>query len=496
MVRGQLIGAPMKGQPAATVLVKLPLRLGRPTISPPCFATHGAIPAGCKAPCWAYTPLPPHCRSPYPYRGNTITVPTYVGRYPPLYYALVGWPSLLFPNLVGVHLMRLASDALDSIFLGLAIAVAMCFGSTRLWAAGLGVTITPTVMSLIAVINPSGLEISASIAAWTSGLILIWDSPGAISPTLVRATGASAAVLGLTRAPSPLWVAIMGVFLVVMASRNRRHQLIRSPIVRRYVYLVVAACTLSLGWTVLARATAITSVAPKPPAAASFIQVFALAAEHVGSIVNEMIGVTGWLDGFMPSFVYLIWIGAVGAIFFYAWAMADLRHRLGMLVALLASFLVPTAMIVSHARTDGIFMQGRDALPLTVSVPLVAMAALAAAQRSKRREPMGPEAAGAVTRAVLYGTALANIISFAAFYRRFAVGLNGPFDFFLHVKNGWQPAIFGPLLMAWFALASIAVARWLAPSQSNSEKTLDTGASPWTSLQRHSTPGNRRSRLH
>ena len=50
------------------------------------------------------------------------TVSTYVGRYPPLYYAIVGLPSLAWHTDVAGYLMRLVSGLLSVLFLGPAAA--------------------------------------------------------------------------------------------------------------------------------------------------------------------------------------------------------------------------------------------------------------------------------------------------------------------------------------------------------------------------------------
>jgi hypothetical protein len=49
---------------------------------------------------------------------------TYVGRYPPLYYAIVGLPSLVWHTNTAVYMMRLLSGLLCALLLGLAIALA------------------------------------------------------------------------------------------------------------------------------------------------------------------------------------------------------------------------------------------------------------------------------------------------------------------------------------------------------------------------------------
>ena len=63
--------------------------------------------------------------------ARTASAATYVGRYPPLYYAIVGLPSLVWSDDAAVYLMRMVSGMLSALFLGLGGRVGDGMGSDR-----------------------------------------------------------------------------------------------------------------------------------------------------------------------------------------------------------------------------------------------------------------------------------------------------------------------------------------------------------------------------
>ncbi len=101
--------------------------------------------------------------------GRDATVTTYVGRYPPLYYAIVGIPSLAWPTDVGGYLMRLVSGLLSSLFLGLALALAAVWSRLRLLVLAVVVAATPMVFIWGSVVNPSGLEVATAVCCGLVG---------------------------------------------------------------------------------------------------------------------------------------------------------------------------------------------------------------------------------------------------------------------------------------------------------------------------------------
>src|SRR5207248_11221487 len=84
--------------------------------------------------------------------GEMLT-DTYVGAYPPTYYALVGWPSLFAAGEAGLFGMRVASGLLCAALVASGITSAVGT-SRRFLLVGYVLAITPVVVFLPAAINP------------------------------------------------------------------------------------------------------------------------------------------------------------------------------------------------------------------------------------------------------------------------------------------------------------------------------------------------------
>ena len=152
LVRGQLVGQDLPHPTTAqksTVIVQVPEVFASLETHVGCFQYKSNVPAGCQRPLNGST--------------HTVSVETYVGRYPPLYYALVGLPTLVLVSAKGIYAARLVSGALSAAMLALAItSLRRCRGAPLL-AAGVAVAITPMALYLAAVVSPSGLEIASAI---------------------------------------------------------------------------------------------------------------------------------------------------------------------------------------------------------------------------------------------------------------------------------------------------------------------------------------------
>ena len=91
----------------------------------------------------------------------------------PMYYAIVGLPSLIVTSTTGMYLMRTVSSLLGALFLALAIMSVFCWSSRRLLQIGVLLAATPTAAYYASSVNPNGLEIMAAICLWCSGIILV-----------------------------------------------------------------------------------------------------------------------------------------------------------------------------------------------------------------------------------------------------------------------------------------------------------------------------------
>ena len=145
-------------------------------------------------------------------------VDTWFGRYPPLYYAVVGLPSRFLDGEAAVLAMRTAGAVLCAGFLALGFtALRSTRHPTALLGAGL-LGVTPAVLFFTGMVNPTGLEIAAGFALWAVLLPLVLD-PTAHRIGLRLALGAVvAAVLVNTRPGSALMAVLIGIPLVLVAT--------------------------------------------------------------------------------------------------------------------------------------------------------------------------------------------------------------------------------------------------------------------------------------
>jgi len=450
VVRGELVGASAHGQPEAVTTVTVPASFADDAHLASCFAGRPDVPAGC-APRLSTSSAP-------------MSVGTYVGRYPPLYYLLVGLPTLIWRGSGAVVAMRLLGAMWCALLLGLALAAAV-WSRSRLLVAGVAVAITPLVVFLTGVVNPSGLEISAAIATWTGALVLVLDHRRHAPPALTALTAGAATVLALSRGLSDVWLAVVAVVALALVP-EAFGLLVRQRRVRRAgLWPALAAA----GGAVFVLAASTLSVVPDGipvPRRSSLFNLVVDALGRTGAIAHQAIGVFGWLDTPSPFLVDAGWAAAV-VLVVAAGALWSRRHQRRVLAGLVvACVALPTAIIVSQAARDGLVWQARDGMPLYVGIPLVAGAlagrsihSRAEARRAKAGAgdhvvpPDGPSLRRLVG-VVVTVVAGCQWVDFAWALRRYTVGLDGPLAPWRHVRGGWQPPV--PAIVLLLAAAAVA----------------------------------------
>ncbi len=87
--------------------------------------------------------------------------------------------------------------------------------------------------------------------------------------------------------------------------------------------------------------------------------------------INEMVGVTSWLDAKMPGLAYVVWPVMAGAIVIWGYLFGDRSSRLRLVALGVAGILVPLAISVVYANTFGFITQGRYLLPVLVGLPIL-----------------------------------------------------------------------------------------------------------------------------
>ncbi len=430
LVRGQLLGNDA-GIPSTSpsVLVRVPATLTG--YSPSCFAFKPSVAASCM-PNWSERP-------------GSANVQTYTGRYPPLYYLAVGLPSLFYTGGSMLLWMRLAGDLMNALFLTAAFVLAGR-GSRSPWGVvGCAAAVTPMVLFVGSVINPSGLEICSAITLWSSLLALLRSPEGAPARSLLVWAVLSAAVFESTRGLSPALMLITVAAVVAMARRSQLRELARRRDVRVAGAIVGGIGVIGLTWTLIAGALRLSPV--DPVSAGASLRAIVRLALVKNLEVSQLVGNFGWVDTPSPLWVIALWVAIVFGLIILVAVNGSRRELIVMALVALACVAIPTAGDVTQARTIGLISQGRYILPLAVGVPLIAGMTLRGSGGRVRL----------VAYLVLGLLALAQIRDFLRALQRYRTGVPAPQP----LPHGeWTPPLGTPLLITVFIIATVGLQLW------------------------------------
>lgn len=463
VVRGQVVGQAIEGG----TQVNVPAYISH-TNSQACFAYAITVTADCMG----------AMRSD---GDRTVTSVTTAGLYNPLYYALVGWPSLIFATVSGVYAMRFVSGVLCSLFLALAFMVIFTWHRRTLPLLGFAVALTPMVFFLDAVINPNALEIAATLAAFV-GMLGIVKYPSE-SQLFLRSmiVLVSASVAANMRGISPLWVAIALLVPLILSTASQIHQLIRRRAVRITVFGIALSTVTALLWTLLSNSlgTAQPSSTPAVPGSivgASPLRGFAQIFAGTFDYGQGYVGVFGWLDTPAPPAVFFVWSFFIGCL--VVAACVALRGRLLIFAISLISCLtlLPPTLQAIYVVRGGIIWQGRYALPVFVCL----MVGLAAALSDHL-----PRLETTTTRRFICAIAglwfASELYAFINTLRRYSVGLggNGASWKRMFLDPNWNPPGGTLLIAAAFAatcgVAALFISRRPCPAMVRSHPRAPSG---------------------
>ena len=454
VVRGELLGNLADGPASPFGLVRVPeyyalLRWpgSNAAHSRICFHSHPSLPASCVI---AADSGPSAAAA---LAGATRQAWIYNARYPPLYYAIVGLPTLFGQGNGALYAMRLVSAFLSALFIALAVSCVHRYSRAHLVYLGLMLATTPMVLFLGAVVNPSGFEIAVGICLWTSAAVLVTEHLAAPPRALLALVGLSASIFVLIRSLSPLWLALIAVLLLALADRSALRRALARSDVRLVLGVIAIVSSAALVWIVKEHATDVYSGAQQlisqVPKGTSNATILSTAFLRNSFYFPDMIGVFGWFDTWAPAFTYLVWYFLVGLASLAGALFGGFRRAAVLFSLLVLLVVVPTLASASQARQHGYIWSGRDALPLAVGLPILASACCAPVL--SRRLSLST-ARGHLRWRRLFGAAvvLTMLSQFGAFYealRRYSVGTKGPvFSFIAHPS--WRPPLGVPLLLA------------------------------------------------
>jgi hypothetical protein len=292
-------------------------------------------------------------------RRDEALVETNEYRHPPVYYAVVGLPSLFGSGRWVGYAMRLVSAVVACALMASAWTMALGSGR-RIVVLSVVVAATPVTWLLMSQVNPNGIEAAAAIAAWAALLALV---KGPVSHRLVQWCGAAVAVLVVSRATSPLYVFIMLLAAALLAGPARLTRLHARFDVRRWGVGCLAAATVAVAWIV--------SVG-LPHNGVRTGRGLAASLGESGRLFRETVGDSLDLRVSLPLAVPVYALIAV-AIVLCGLSARTRRERLVLGVVVALAVLIPiTSDAFDIPPAAPIGWQGRYGLPLLAGAVLVA----------------------------------------------------------------------------------------------------------------------------
>jgi hypothetical protein len=425
---------------------------------------------GSYAACFKGEPtIPADCAPQIPGPGRLISSDTHSAEYPPLYYYAVGLPLKIDSGSGGLYGMRIAGDVLVALLLAAAVTCTILYTKRKFLLAGLAVAITGQVLYLGAIINPSGLEIAASICLWTTGSILVTEQWLAPPRGLIAAITASSCVLVLTRSLSPLNVGVIGLLLLLSLSPKKWWNLVRQ---RPFAIGLICLFAATVAALVFLQHHESFRVVPHSDAEieslknSNFSSLLAGSFNRLRTWMDQSVVIIGWLSFRLADWFYLAWYAAVSTLVIWALIVGRVWHKVVLVLIVAVAILGPCILVATQAPKIGYVWQGRDGMPLFVGISLFASAMIGAQGRMPRIQRV----VGAV---IVAGALLANLGVLYAVGRRYSVGTKGSVLYF--VDEIWRPVLPSLAIILGAAAATFTLLRYAVLTLLQPEKT---GSSP------------------
>ena len=445
VVRGQFAGDAIPGSPGFRA-VTVPdyfngLERGM------CFVFRESVPAGC---------APGIDGS----NSQLVSLPTAAGTYNPLYYLLIGWPSLLLEDLPALYAMRLVGVVVNAALIASGFAALALRRSRSFSLLGAAIAITPMVLFLISVVNPSGLEIAAAfaLASWLALLSSRGAGAGAGLTLPIIGVAVSAAVLANTRAVGPVWAAvILGIFLV---DGRLWRPLLRSRTFWFGVGTIGVSVAVAAWWIIVGAGGS----EPREGLEGTGSTTFEMGFKYMMSLTLQnwhgYIGVFGWLDTKVPDTIVIVWaasmlaIVAAGVIIGRGWPLVKLILMVGAFV------LLPALLQGAQWNEVGFIWQARYLLAIIVALLVLAGATLDDALGERRADSWRSSRLLRFSGLAVIAMSLMHVFAFCWSLKRYLVGLGAdiPWPAMWNAPQWQTPWIDWRLLALAFAVTTTA---WL-----------------------------------
>ena len=361
---------------------------------------------------------------------SIATQVTSAGRYPPFYYSLVGWPTLVFAGPPAFYIQREITVLVSALLLGLAAwSASTTLRSGRVLLA-LGIAVTPMAIYFMGGVHPHAPEIAAAAGVWISGWALLQSRSKLNSGVMARLT-ISACALALSRPLSVLWLALIVASLLIGFS-HASHWVVfrRSLSAKLCAGVVISTCLVQSIWVGSTGALTQSTLGVK----ISTMEAITTSMYRQVSGVAQMIGLFGSFETKAPSFVYLVWLVAGTCFVVTALLLGSRRERLALVLVIASSVVIPSAAEVATREQTGFPWQGRYTLPLAIGILL--LSGMIASRRF--RSTADGLSWDRIARIVVPLVGVAHFFAWASALKRYSLGESSSFPFGYYIIH-WSP---------------------------------------------------------
>ncbi|ERH24876.1 hypothetical protein HMPREF1979_00991 [Actinomyces johnsonii F0542] len=354
--------------------------------------------------------------------------------YNPLYYGIIGWPSLLPDNLVNIYLMRLISVAISALFFAAGFRALRQADMPALSMVAATAVVTPSAVFLCSVINPQALEISAAFALWCQLLLVIRKPAPELLGRRMWLLAFITVMFANSRGLSPFFLALIVISCVSLQPWRFTWRVIKDR--RSWLPILVAFLgTVAASAWVLVTNGLEGGGGPDAAPELLFRRVFKGTLYSTDTYIQQIVGTFGWMDTVMPMWWVIMFSVAFVASMLLVWTVGSWRERTVALGAgLVFCVLVPAVLHGREARVIGWMWQGRYIFPVLIGLPVL-VAFVLQARLSHRRIPMG--------RRLLLSWALLFVVTHVAgliiTMHRYINGIYGSWRYI--TKDSWLPPV-------------------------------------------------------
>lgn len=398
--------------------------------------------------CFAFDPNIPASCQPAPEDDDEIVIArTSAGINSPLYYSIVGLPSLILDGAPAFYAMRLVNAGLTAALLAAAFMSVSQLSRPRWSYLAIAVGITPMAVFLTGAVNPNSIEFASAGALFATLLALV-RTPSSRALLWERAAliVASALFLVNTRSISLLWLVIIVMLAFTAAKRDVLVPLFRRPATWVTLALSALVSLLALIWFTRPQPEIVAEDVPVYPLiGGNFVLGAQVMLDRTLEFASGWVGLFGWIDTPPPSFTLLIWCTAIVGLTGAAVLFGRGAMRLVTVLLLVAAIAIPIVVQGFLLPDYGIIWQGRYMMAvylcLMIAVGVTLDEAPAGLSAPTRRR---------IILLVIVGIAIGQVVAFLWVLRRYVVG-GGTWTQML-LQPAWQPPL------TWVGLTALFVA--------------------------------------